>query len=128
MTNSPVRLGKDSRYLAGFTRWTSFAVRKPATDSWMSADARVEFMRFENVGDNPEPRDLKIRWFAANEQAFAVPFPRAAPVQRLPGASDREAAGWPAILRHAHGGRQSVLVSERGCGGDLEPASPVAPS
>ncbi len=71
----PLRLGKDGRYLAGFTRWTSFAVRKPATDSWISADARVEFMRFENVDDNPEPQDLKIRWFAANEQALAVPFP-----------------------------------------------------
>jgi len=71
----PVRLGKDNRYLAGFTRWTSFTVRKPATESWISADARVEFMRFENVDADPEPKDLAIRWFAANEQALAVPFP-----------------------------------------------------
>ena len=71
----PLRLGKDGRYLAGFTRWTSFAVRKLATDFWGSADARVEFMRFENVDDNPDPQNLKIRWFAANEQALAVPFP-----------------------------------------------------
>ena len=27
----PLRLGKDGKYFAGFTRWTSFAVRKPAT-------------------------------------------------------------------------------------------------
>ncbi len=71
----PLRLGKDGRYFAGFTRWTSFAVRKPATSSWTSADSRVEFMRFENVDDNPEPQDLKIAWFAANEKALAVPFP-----------------------------------------------------
>jgi len=32
-------------------------------------------MRFENVDDNPEPRDMKIRWFAANDHALAVPFP-----------------------------------------------------
>lgn len=71
----PLRLGKGGRYFAGFTRWTSFAVRKMATQFWGSADARVEFMRFENVDDNPEPRDLKISWFAANENALAVPFP-----------------------------------------------------
>lgn len=71
----PLRLGKDGKYFAGFTRWTSFAVRKNPTKSWMSADARVEFMRFENVDDNPEPQDLKIHWSAANEKALAVPFP-----------------------------------------------------
>jgi len=71
----PLRLGRDGRYFAGFTRWTSFAVRKPATKSWMSADARVEFMRFENVDDNPAVQDLRISWFAANEKALAVPFP-----------------------------------------------------
>lgn len=71
----PLRLGADGKYFAGFTRWTSFAVRKNPTKDWRSADARVEFMRFENVDDNPEPGDLKIRWFAANEQALAVPFP-----------------------------------------------------
>lgn len=71
----PLRLGKDNKYLAGITRWTSFAVRKPATKSWISADSRVEFMCFENVDDDPEPQDLRISWFAANEKALAVPFP-----------------------------------------------------
>lgn len=71
----PLRLGKDGKYLAGFTRWTSFAVRKNPTKEWRSADARVEFMRFENVDDNPEPSALRISWFAANEKALAVPFP-----------------------------------------------------
>jgi len=71
----PLRLGKDGRYLAGITRWTSFAVRRNPTRSWISADSRVEFMRFENVDENPEPQDLKIAWFATNENALAVPFP-----------------------------------------------------
>jgi hypothetical protein len=71
----PLRLGKGDRYLAGFTRWTSFAVRKNPTGSWMSADARVEFMRFENVDDNPQVKDLRISWFASNEKALTVPFP-----------------------------------------------------
>ena len=71
----PLRIGKDGRYFAGFTRWTSFAVRQNPTDSWTSADSRVEFMQFENVDDGPQPQDLKIRWFASNEKALAVPFP-----------------------------------------------------
>ncbi len=71
----PLRLGKDGRYFAGFTRWTSFAVRKNPTKSWTSADSRVEFMRFENVDDDPSVSGLKLSWFAANEKALTVPFP-----------------------------------------------------
>ncbi|MDD4442070.1 MAG: sialidase family protein [Kiritimatiellae bacterium] len=71
----PLRLGKDGRYLAGVTRWTSFAVTPNPTKSWMSADARVEFMRFENIDENPEPKDIRIAWFAFNEQALSVPYP-----------------------------------------------------
>ncbi len=71
----PLRLGKDGKYFAGFTRWTSVDVRKNPTPDWRSHDARVEFMRFENVDENPAVRDLKISWFASNEKALSVPFP-----------------------------------------------------
>lgn len=71
----PQRIGADGKYFAGFTRWTSFAVRKNPTKSWVSADSRVEFMQFENIDDNPEPAGIKISWFASNEHALAVPFP-----------------------------------------------------
>lgn len=71
----PLRLGQGGRYFAGFTRWTSFAVTPNPTKSWISADSRVEFMRFENVDENPEPAALRIAWFAANEKALSVPFP-----------------------------------------------------
>ena len=71
----PLRLGKDGKYFAGFTRWTSFHVRKNPTKSWMSADSRVEFMRFENVDASPEVKNLKISWFMANDKALSVPFP-----------------------------------------------------
>ena len=71
----PLRLGKGGTYFAGITRWTSFAVTPNPTKSWMSADARVEFMRFENVDANPEPKDIQISWFAFNEQALSVPYP-----------------------------------------------------
>ncbi len=71
----PLRLGKKGTYLAGFTRWTSFSVRKNPTPNWISADSRVEFMRFENVDENPQVKDLNISWFAANQEALVVPFP-----------------------------------------------------
>jgi hypothetical protein len=71
----PLRLGEGGKYFAGFTRWTSSAVRKNPTKHWRSHDARVEFMRFENVDDDPDEADLRIRWFASNEKALAVPFP-----------------------------------------------------
>lgn len=71
----PLRLARDGKYLAGFTRWTSFAVRPNPTRSWTSADSRVEFMRFENVDEDPAVRDLRISWLAADQEALAVPFP-----------------------------------------------------
>lgn len=71
----PLRLGEGGKYLAGFTRWTSLAVRKNPVRDWRSYDSRVEFMRFENLDEDPEPKDLAIRWFAANDSALAVPFP-----------------------------------------------------
>ncbi len=71
----PLRLISDGRYLAGFTRWTSKAVKKNPTKSWISHDARVEFMRFDNLDDNPTVSKLQISWFAANDKALSVPFP-----------------------------------------------------
>lgn len=71
----PLRLGADGRYLAGFTRWSSFAAIPWDGKDWRAADARVEFMRFDNLDDDPEPDALRISWFAANEDALTVPFP-----------------------------------------------------
>ena len=71
----PQRLTKDGRYLAGITRWTSLAVKKNPTKSWISHDSAVEFMRFDNVDDNPEVAGLKITWSAFDRQAITVPFP-----------------------------------------------------
>jgi len=71
----PQRLTKDGRYLAGITRWTSLAVKKNPTSSWISHDSVVEFMRFDNVDDNPEVARLKITWSAFDRDALTVPFP-----------------------------------------------------
>jgi len=71
----PLRLGSEGRYLTGFTRWTSNAVRACATDSWISHDAHVEFMRFEDLDDHPNVSQMKISWLASDEEALSVPFP-----------------------------------------------------
>jgi len=71
----PLRLTRNGCYLAGFTRWTSKAVAKNPTGSWISHDARVEFMRFDNLDADPAVSDLHISWFAANEKALSAPFP-----------------------------------------------------
>lgn len=70
----PLRLTRDGKYLAGFTRWTSTAVKTNPTKSWISHDSRVEFMRFENLDDNPQVRDLKIAWIMQNDAALAVAY------------------------------------------------------
>lgn len=71
----PLRLCKDGRYFVGFTRWTSKAMKKNPTLSWMSHDSLVEFMRFDNLDENPEAAKLKILWFASDTNGLAAPFP-----------------------------------------------------
>jgi len=71
----PLRLTNDGRYYAGITRWTSKAVKANPTKSWISHDSVVEFMRFDNIDDNPEVARIKISWFAFDKDALTVPFP-----------------------------------------------------
>ena len=71
----PQRLTKDGKYIAGVTRWTSLAVKKNPTPSWISHDSVVEFMRFDNLDENPEVANLKITWTAFDQSAITAPFP-----------------------------------------------------
>jgi hypothetical protein len=71
----PLRLTKDGHYLVGLTRWTSKAVKKNPTKFWVSHDSVVEFMRFDNLDDNPEPAQLKITCLAWDKDAITVPYP-----------------------------------------------------
>lgn len=62
------------RPFTGFTRWVSKAVRRPPPDnSWTSWEAVVEFMRFENLDSDPEPRDFQITFSAWGDRALRVP-------------------------------------------------------
>jgi hypothetical protein len=68
----PLRLS-EGKYFAGFTRWVSPRVRPPAPIKvWWAEASVVEFLRFENLDDNPEPSCLVIRYFMADDQALQV--------------------------------------------------------
>jgi hypothetical protein len=63
----------NGRWFTGFSRWISSAVRRvPHLRTW-AIESVVEFMRYENIDDNPQPRDIEITWSAWGDQALRVP-------------------------------------------------------
>jgi len=64
-------------YFAGYTRWLHPArARWKNIEAWTQIESVVEFMRFENVDADPEPRDLKIRYSAWGDKALRAPYYR----------------------------------------------------
>lgn len=62
------------KWFTGFTRWVSKAVRTPPhNNSWTAWESVVEFMRFENIDENPEPKDIEITYSAWGNNALRVP-------------------------------------------------------
>jgi hypothetical protein len=62
-----------AQYFSGFTRWVSSDVAAPRPiDVWWANAAVVEFMRFENLDDDPEPRDLEISYYMHDKDALQV--------------------------------------------------------
>ncbi len=71
----PQRLS-EGKYFTGFTRWVSPAVHhEPPIDHWTAQESVVEFMRFENIDDNPGPEDVQITYLANDGDALRVGFP-----------------------------------------------------
>ncbi len=70
----PLRLS-EGKHLAGFTRWVS-PTRRPAApiSVWWAHASVVEFMRFENLDDDPDPADLEISTFATDGDALQAPL------------------------------------------------------
>ncbi len=61
----PLRLAGDNRYLVGVTRYCApqfHPLHRTVT----------EFIRFDNIDDNPEPKDLKTSWFMGNKDALNI--------------------------------------------------------
>jgi hypothetical protein len=101
----PQRLS-EGKYLAGFTRWVSAAVRhKPPVNHWTAAEAVVEFMRFENLDENPPVEKIAIDWFAADDEALRVGFP---------GYPEVSAIQEPSTVALPDGGLFTTMRSPRG--------------
>lgn len=66
-------LDLEGKWFTGFTRWVSKAVRtKPHVNSWTASEAVVEFMRFENIDDHPEPAGIRVT-YSPPDRAIRVP-------------------------------------------------------
>ena len=59
----PTRLGENGKYLVGMTRYAPPQLHHKYRTV-------VEFMRFENIDDNVEPKDLQVKWFMTNENVL----------------------------------------------------------
>ena len=71
----PIRDDRD-RLLAGFTRWSSFQVfPRPTGGTRTHWDSQCELMRFDNIDEGPEPRDIQITWLPDQEGTIRVPPP-----------------------------------------------------
>lgn len=69
----PLRL-PNGRWIVGYTHWASAAVRTPPpNDSWTSSESVIEFMRFNNIDDDPAPGDVSISFLSQGDQALRVP-------------------------------------------------------
>jgi len=64
-------------YFVGYSHWVNRTVATlQEVESWPQIESVVEFIRFENIDNDPEPRDLRIRYSAWGEDALRVPHYR----------------------------------------------------
>ena len=69
----PLRLS-EGKYYVGFTRWISPVIARGPLKGQPRTPGKsiVEFMRFENLDDDPEPAQLAIRCFMADDGALRI--------------------------------------------------------
>lgn len=102
----PIRDHND-KYLAGYTLVTSqyYKISDPIPGRWVNQDSRCFFMRFENIDDNPLPKDIKITWLPDDEKGIEVPN------KILPSMSTAQE---PAIVLLPNGNLFSIMRSMTG--------------
>jgi len=61
------------RWIAGYTRTSSFkAVPKPGKN-WCDVDTRSAFIRFDNIDEGPDPKDIRLTWLPSDSDGLEVP-------------------------------------------------------
>ena len=64
----------NGNYFVGYSRWINPAkAQLTELKGWTSIESVVEFMRFTNIHDNPEPANIRIEYSAWGENALKVP-------------------------------------------------------
>lgn len=66
------------RYYMGYTHWINEKVARYSKedkdeDNWVTIESVVEFMRFDNIDDDPEPKNLKVLFFSYGDEALRAP-------------------------------------------------------
>lgn len=61
----PLRLAADGKYMVGMTRYMPPELHKKRRTA-------VEFLRFENIDDDPAASAIKISWFAQNKEIISI--------------------------------------------------------
>ncbi len=59
----PLRLGEEGKYLVGVTRYA-------APQFHSKYHTVTEFIRFENIDEDPEPRDIVAKWFMTDDSVL----------------------------------------------------------
>ena len=68
----PIRDAKD-RMIAGLSRWSSYMVYpRPAGGNRNHLDTGCELMRFDNIDEGPDAKDLQITWLPDEEGTIRV--------------------------------------------------------
>jgi len=67
----------DNKYFVGYSRWVhesmAFYNKENIPNGWVWIESVVEFMKFDNIDDNPQPADIQITYSAWGDKALRMP-------------------------------------------------------
>ena len=67
----PIR-DRHGRFIVGLTRWTADYNRARSKENSV-LDCRCEFLRFGNIHEGPDPKDIQLTWLPDDEDLISVP-------------------------------------------------------
>jgi hypothetical protein len=69
----PIR-DQEGKWIAGYTLITSESIMK-SEPNWVNADSRAYFMRFMNIDEDPDPDNIHIEWYPAEDKGLEIENP-----------------------------------------------------
>ena len=71
----PIR-DSQGRWMVGYSQDTSPILRSYTPAGWWETETRCKFMRFDNIDEGPDPREIQITWLPFDEEGLTVPYPK----------------------------------------------------